>query len=221
MLLLRYTSLEYLFETVEEVVLACGVGDEAVALLHLFKHLNFVFLQCFRNVHADVHDKVTNAVAVSLNTWQAFSTQTHNFARLCACLNLYLHFSIECWDFCCAAQYGCGQIQQQVVDKIIVVARKFVVLLYFNVHLDVAGDAVHLSGMALAFNGKYHSVCHASGNLHLYYLVAIDYALAATFLTLVLDDCALPVTSGAGALCLHAAEHGVHGAGYIAGTLTS
>ena len=210
-------SAEIVLEFVENALLRLRVALEVVAVAHLLQLVLLVAAQGLRHVDADVHNDVAAAVAVAFHHGQTLAAQPLGGAGLGAGFDVYLQLgALDGGDFHLAAQSGRGEVEQQVVDQVGLLADEGVVLFLLNVYLDVAVYAVVAAGVALAGHVHHHAVGHTGGYLDLYHFLAFHNALALALLALVLDDGALTLAGGTDSLRLHHAEHGALGAYRVA-----
>ena len=87
--------------------------------------------------------------------------------------------------------------------------------------LQVSVHAIVLGSSTLARYSEYHVVVDAGWDRELYDFLALYDSVATTFMTFVLDDVTLAMTSRAGALGLHHAKHGARGTNRVARTMAS
>ena len=125
---------------------------------------------------------------------------------MCSGVDGNLCLPVDGGDFGKTTQSGCGDVEQQAVDEVVLVAYKGGVLLLLDQYQQVARYAVVLARVSFAAHRELHALVHACGYVHLNNLLAHYNAVAVAVVALVLDDLSLTVAVRAGNFGLHHAK---------------
>ena len=205
---------EVVLELLEDAALGSGIALEIIALAEFLDGFFLFVRQRLRYVHADVYHQVSIAASVTLYGGQTLSTQSQCLAGLSTWLHLHLQAcALNGRYFYLTAKSSCWEVKQQIVYQVVVVADVGIVLLFLNEHLDIAIDALALTGITLARHVDHHTFGYTSRDLDFYDLLAFLDTCTATVLTLVLDNCTLATAGRTNALCLHHAKDALCGVG--------
>ena len=213
--------IKVILESLEDGVACLLVTLEVVAVLELFNGLLLLTAECFRYIDADIYYQVALTAAITLNSRQSLSSQTQGLARLCTVIEFHLQFgALNRWDLHFTAKCSCGEVEQEVIDKVVAITHEGVIWLFLNEHLDVTVQTVMLASVTLARHVDHHTFGYTSGDADLNNLFAFLYTSATTLLTLVLDNLTFAAADRTNALLLHHTEDTLGGVGNDTASMT-
>lgn len=204
--------IEIVLESLEDGLLRAGIAFEIVAVLEPCEGFFLVAAERFGNVNADVYDQIADALSITLYSRQAFAPEAKCLSGLSSAFDF--HFQLVAFDgrnLHFAAKCCGGEVEQQIIDKVIAIADEGVVRVFLYIYLYVTIYAVVLSRIAFAGNVDHHTFGNTCRNVDFNNLLAFLDTAAATLMALVLYHLAFAAARRAYALGLYHAEKALGG----------